>query len=49
MTVYSSPQATRHVFVKHGCPGSQQSPNMAKISKSYILTKPKPIGHMMSV
>ena len=31
---------TRHVFVKHGCPRWQQSQNMAKISKSYILTLP---------
>ena len=38
---------TRHVFVKHGCP--QQSRNMAKISKSYILTPPHPQGHVMSV
>ena len=29
---------TRHVFVKHGYPWRQQSQNMAKISKSYILT-----------
>ena len=31
---------TRHVFVKHGCPRRQQNQNMAKISKSYILTLP---------
>ena len=37
---------TRHVFVKHGCPQRQQSQNMAKISKSYILT---PQGYVMSV
>ena len=40
---------TRHVFVKHGCPRRQQSQNMAKISKSYILTQPHPQGHVMSV
>ena len=38
---------TRHVFVKHGCTRPQQSQNMAKISKSYILTPPQ--GHVMSV
>ena len=38
------PQKTRHVFVKHGCPRRQQSQNMAKISKSYILTPPTPRG-----
>ena len=37
------------MFVKHGCPRQQQSPNMAKISKSYILTPPHPQGHVMSV
>ena len=35
--------------MKHGCPRRQQSRNMAKISKSYILTPPHPQGHMMSV
>ena len=40
---------TRHVFVKHRCPRQQQSQNMAKISKSYILTPPHPKGHVMSV
>ena len=40
---------TRHVFVKHGCPRRQQSQNMAKISKSYILTPPHPQGQVMSV
>ena len=40
---------TRHVFVKHGCPRRQQSWNMAKISKSYILTQPHLQGHVMSV
>ena len=40
---------TRHVFVKHGCPRRQQSQNMAKISKSYVLTPPHPQGHVMSV
>ena len=40
---------TRHVFVKHGCPRRQQSQNMAKFSKSYILTPPHPQGHVMSV
>ena len=42
-------QTHRHVFVKHGCPRRQQSQNMAKIYKSYILTPPNPQGHMMSV
>ena len=42
-------EKTRHVFVKHGCPRQQQSPNMAKISKSYILTPHHPKGHVMSV
>ena len=37
---------TTHVFVKHGCPRRQQNQNMAKISKSYILTPPH--GHVMS-
>ena len=41
--------STRHVFVKHGCPRRQQSRNMAKISKSYILTTPNPQGHVMSM
>ena len=40
---------TRHAFVKHGCPRRQQSQNMAKISKSYIMTSPHPPGHGMSV
>ena len=40
---------TRHVFVKHGCPRRQQSQNMAKISKSYILTPPHPQGCVMPV
>ena len=35
--------------MKHGCPRWQQSHNMAKISKSYILTLPHPQGHVMSV
>ena len=35
---------TRHVFVKDRCPRRQQSRNMAKISKSYILTPPHPPG-----
>ena len=39
----------KHVFVKHGCPRWQQSQNMAKISKSNILTPPHPQGHVMSV
>ena len=39
----------RHVFVSHRCTRQQQSRNMAKISKSYILTPPHPPGHMMSV
>ena len=38
----------RHMFVKHGHPQWQQSQNMAKISKSYILTPPTPWGHVMS-
>ena len=37
------------MFVKHGCPRRQQSQNMAKISKSYILTPPQPQGHVISV
>ena len=35
------------MFVKHWCPRRQQSQNMAKISKSYILTPPHPQGHGM--
>ena len=35
---------TRHMYVKHGCPRRQQNQNMAKISKSYILTPPHPRG-----
>ena len=42
-------ETTRHVFEKHGCPRRQQSQNMAKISKSYIMTSPHPRGHGMSV
>ena len=41
-------EKTRHVFVKHGCPQRQQSQNMAKICKSYILTLPNPQGQVMS-
>ena len=37
------------MFVKQGCPRWQQSQNMAKISKSYILTPPQPLGHGMPV
>ena len=37
------------MFVKHGRPQRQQSQNMAKIFKSYILTPPNPQGHVMSV
>ena len=37
------------MFVKHGCSRRQQSQNMAKISKSHILTPPDPQGHGMSV
>ena len=37
------------VFVKHGCPRRQQSHNMAKMSKSNILTPPYPQGHVMLV
>ena len=40
---------TRHVFVKHRCPRWQQSQNMSKMSKSYILTPPHPPGDVMSV
>ena len=39
---------TRHVFVKHRCPQRQPSQNMAKISKSCILTPLHPQGHVMS-
>ena len=46
---YRFAKKTRHVFVKHGCPRRQQSQNMAKISKSYILTPPHPQGQVMSV
>ena len=35
--------------MKHGCPRQQQSWNIAKISKSYILTPPHSQGHVMSV
>ena len=35
--------------MKHRCPRRQQSWNMAKTSKSYILTPPHPQGHVMSV
>ena len=35
--------------MKHGYPRRQQSQNMAKIFKSYILTLSDPQGHMMSV
>ena len=35
--------------MKHECPWRQQSRNMAKISKSYILTPPHPKGRVMSV
>ena len=41
-------EKTRHVFVKHGCPRRQQSLNMAKISKSYILVPPHPQGQVIS-
>ena len=46
---YNSPlnqpdQRTRYVIVKHGCPWQQLSQNMAKISKSYILSLPHPRG-----
>ena len=40
---------TRHVFVKHRCPRRQQSQNMTKMSKSYILTTPHLQGRVMSV
>ena len=40
---------TRHVFVKHGCPRRQPSHNIAKSSKSYILTLSHSQGHVMSV
>ena len=45
---YESP-ISQDVFVKHGCPQRQQSKNMAKISRSYILTPPDPQGHVLSV
>ena len=45
----SRSRSTGHVLVKHGCPRRQQSRNMSKISKSYILTLPHPQGHVMSV
>ena len=37
------------MFVKHGCPWQQESQNMAKIFKSYILTLPLPQGHVISM
>ena len=37
------------MFVKHGCPRRQQSPNIAQISMSYILTPPHSRGQVMSV
>ena len=37
-------QKIKHVFVKQGFPQRQQSPDIAKISKSYILTPPHPRG-----
>ena len=43
------PYLTRHEFVKHGCPQRQQSQNMAKICKSYILIPPYPQGHLVYV
>ena len=49
MDLYPLLFKTRHVFVKHGCPRWQQSPSVAKISKSYILTPPHPQGHVMWV
>ena len=49
VTICYGNMETRHVFVKHGCPRRQQSQNMAKISMSYILTRPHPQGHVMSV
>ena len=49
MKSYLILRLTRHVFVKHGCPRRQQSRNMAKISKSYILNPTHPQGHVMSV
>ena len=30
LSLSHSQKKTRHVFVKHGCPRQQQSPNMAK-------------------
>ena len=39
--------STKHKFVKHTCPRRQQSQNMTKISKSYILLPPQ--RHAMSV
>ena len=35
--------------MKHRCQRWQQSQNMAKIAKSYILTTPIPQRHVMSV
>ena len=49
ISTFSFIEKTRHVFVKHGCPRWQQSQNMAKFSKSYILTPPHPQGQVMSV
>ena len=40
---------TRHVFVKHGCPRWQQSPNMAKFLSPKFWPRPNPRGHVMSV
>ena len=42
-------QNKKDVFVKHGCPRRQQSPNIAEISMSYILTPPQSRGQVMSV
>ena len=49
MQWYFATYGEQDVFVKHGCPRRQQSPNMAKISMSYILTPPHPQGHAMSM
>ena len=42
-------EKTRQVFVKHGCPWRQQSQNITKLFKSYILTQPHSQGYEMSV
>ena len=46
---YKTQQINKTCVCEHGCPRQEQSYNMAKISKSYILTPPHPQGHGMSV